>query len=201
MTLHILLIGLLIFLARIADVSIGTLRTIVTVQGRSRLAFVLGFFEVTIWVTVISAMVKNIETAPLLAIFYGLGFATGNVVGIWAERRLALGHVALRVFSRITAPELPELLRANGQAVTVFTGEGRPGAPAHDGLPAEEGATPPPHYPGTGPRCLLSDRAGPRCRPAASNPERTHRLASRTEKKITRPSLQFPAALIFVFLF
>jgi len=127
MTLHILLIGTLIFLARIADVSIGTLRTIVTVQGRSRLAFILGFFEVTIWVTVISAMVKNIETAPLLAIFYGLGFATGNVVGIWAERRLALGHVALRVFSRITAPELPDLLRVDGQAVTVFTGEGRSG--------------------------------------------------------------------------
>lgn len=127
MDAHILLVGLLIFLARIVDVSVGTLRTIVTVQGRVRLAFILGFLEVTIWVTVISAMVKNIETAPVLAVFYGLGFATGNVVGILAERRLALGHVALRIFSRKAGESLVEQLRNQGQPVTVFRGEGRSG--------------------------------------------------------------------------
>lgn len=127
MTLHILWIGLLIFCARIVDVSIGTLRTIVTIHGQIRLAFVLGFMEVTIWVTIISAIVKNIETAPVLAIFYGLGFATGNVVGILAERRLGLGHVALRVFSRTAGEELADQFRDQGQPVTVFRGEGRSG--------------------------------------------------------------------------
>ncbi len=127
MSLHILLIGLLIFAARIVDVSIGTLRTIATIQGRVKLAFVMGFVEVTLWVTIISAIVKNIETAPILALFYGLGFATGNVVGILAERKLGLGHVALRVFSRIAGEVLAEPLRDQGQPVTVFRGEGRSG--------------------------------------------------------------------------
>ena len=127
MNWHILLIGLLIFCARIVDVSIGTLRTIVTVQGRTRLAFVLGFMEVTLWVTIISAIVKQIYTAPVLAIFYGLGFATGNVVGIALERKLALGHLALRVFTRTACAVLTAKLRTAGQIVTTFEGEGREG--------------------------------------------------------------------------
>jgi uncharacterized protein YebE (UPF0316 family) len=126
-TLHILLVGLLIFFARIVDVSIGTIRTIVTVQGRPRLAFVLGFIEVTLWVTIISAIVKQIYTAPVLAIFYGLGFATGNVVGIAMERKIALGHVALRAFTRTAGKVLAAKLRKLGQVVTTFEGEGRDG--------------------------------------------------------------------------
>jgi uncharacterized protein YebE (UPF0316 family) len=110
-TFHILLTGVLIFFARIVDVSVGTVRTIVTVQGRTRLAFVLGFIEVTIWVTIISAIVQQIYTAPILAIFYGLGFATGNVVGIALERKIALGHVALRAFSRTAGPRAAARLR------------------------------------------------------------------------------------------
>jgi uncharacterized protein YebE (UPF0316 family) len=127
MNWYILGIGALIFFARIVDVSIGTLRTMVTVQGRIRLAFVLGFIEVTLWVTIISAIVKNIQTAPVLAVFYGLGFATGNAVGILAERKLGLGHVALRVFTRVNGEELAENLRDQGQPVTIFHGEGRSG--------------------------------------------------------------------------
>ncbi len=127
MSLHILLIGLLIFCARIVDVSIGTMRTIVTVQGRTRLAFALGFIEVTLWVTIISAIVKQIHTAPVLAVFYGLGFATGNVVGIALERKLALGHLALRAFTRKAGSALAAKLRAAGQVVTTFEGEGRGG--------------------------------------------------------------------------
>jgi uncharacterized protein YebE (UPF0316 family) len=126
-TFHILLTGVLIFFARIVDVSVGTVRTIVTVQGRTRLAFVLGFIEVTIWVTIISAIVQQIYTAPILAIFYGLGFATGNVVGIALERKIALGHVALRAFSRTAGPRAAARLRDAGQMVTTFSGEGRSG--------------------------------------------------------------------------
>lgn len=127
MTFQILMLGVFIFFARIVDVSIGTVRTIVTVQGRTRLAFVLGFIEVTLWVTIISAIVKQIHTAPILAIFYGLGFATGNVVGIAIERKIALGHVALRAFSRNVGGAVAARLRSAGQVVTTFAGEGRDG--------------------------------------------------------------------------
>jgi len=127
LNLHILLVGSLIFCARIVDVSIGTLRTIVTVQGRTRLAFMLGFMEVTLWVTIISTIVKQIHTAPVLAIFYGLGFATGNVAGIALERKIGLGHVALRAFTRHAGEVIAARLRAAGQMVTTFEGEGREG--------------------------------------------------------------------------
>ena len=75
---YIIKTGLLIFFARICDVSIGTLRTIATVNGRTRIAFILGFIELNIWVTVIAAVIKNIHSSYILGFFYALGFATGR---------------------------------------------------------------------------------------------------------------------------
>lgn len=119
--------GILIFFARICDVSIGTIRTIVTVQGRTTLAFVLGFVELVIWISVVGAVVNQIQDKPILIIFYALGFASGNVVGIIAERRLAFGHIVLRVISVQKSNALTNTLRAMGQAVTVFVGQGMHG--------------------------------------------------------------------------
>ena len=82
---HILLTGLFVFVARICDVSIGTIRTIVTVQGRTTIAFMLATFEITIWVTVASTVINQIKDKPLLVVFYAFGYATGNVVGIMVE--------------------------------------------------------------------------------------------------------------------
>jgi uncharacterized protein YebE (UPF0316 family) len=89
--LNILLTGLLIFFARICDVSIGTVRTIVTVQGRTVIAFFLAIFEIVIWITVASAVIHQIKEQPVLVLFYAFGFAKGNVVGIIFERKLAFG--------------------------------------------------------------------------------------------------------------
>ena len=99
MDVNTLLIGFLIFIARIGDVSIGTVRTIVTVQGRSVLAFSLAIFELLIWITVVSTVIHKIKDQPILALFYALGYATGNVVGIAVERKIALGIIVLRVFT------------------------------------------------------------------------------------------------------
>lgn len=120
--------GIVIFAARILDVSIGTLRVIVTVQGRTRLAFILGFVEVSIWITVVSTVITNIQSSPLLALFFALGFATGNAVGIVVERKIGLGLAGLRIFTRIGAGRsMAEGIRLLGQAVTTFSGEGRDG--------------------------------------------------------------------------
>ena len=124
---HVLLTGVLIFLARICDVSIGTVRTIVTVQGRSVVAFFLGICELLIWITVISTVVEKINTHPILALFYAVGFASGNVVGIAVERKLALGVIILRVITRTAGIPLAHRIREMGQAVTVFRGEGKNG--------------------------------------------------------------------------
>jgi uncharacterized protein YebE (UPF0316 family) len=121
------LTGMLIFLARICDVSLGTVRTIVTVQGRGAIAFFLAIFEILIWIVVVSAVVQKISDQPILAIFYALGFATGNMVGIAVERKIALGFMVLRVFTRTGGTTMTDRLRAMGQPVTVFQGEGMHG--------------------------------------------------------------------------
>jgi uncharacterized protein YebE (UPF0316 family) len=122
-----LITGILIFLARICDVSLGTVRTIVTVQGRGVVAFFLAIFEILIWITVISTVVQKVASQPILALFYALGFATGNLVGIAVERKIALGFMVLRVFTRHAGAALTERLREMGQPVTVFRGEGMRG--------------------------------------------------------------------------
>jgi uncharacterized protein YebE (UPF0316 family) len=125
--LNILATGLFIFLLRIVDVSLGTVRIIVTVQGRKVFAFFLGIFELLIWITVISTVINKINDQPILALFYAFGYATGNVVGISLERRLALGFIVLRVITRTAGNLLADCIRAMGQPVTVFRGEGMRG--------------------------------------------------------------------------
>jgi len=123
----ILLTGMVVFFARICDVSIGTVRTIVTVQGRTTIAFILGVFEITIWVAVAGTVINQIGDKPLLVGFYALGFATGNVVGIMVERRLAFGTTILRIITPDEGPAIAAHLREKGQPVTVFQGEGMHG--------------------------------------------------------------------------
>ena len=122
-----LLSGVVIFLARVVDVSLGTMRTISTVHGRTTVSFCLGFVEISIWIYIISAVVTKIASEPLLGLFYALGFSTGNVVGIKLEKRLAFGHMVLRVFSLKKGKELAEDIRDKGFAVTTFEGMGRSG--------------------------------------------------------------------------
>lgn len=120
-------IGILIYLSRVCDVSMGTVRTIVTVQGRIYLAFFLGLIEITIWITVVSTVIVKIEEAPILILFYSLGYASGNVAGILLERKLAFGMINLRIMSLKKGKELASRLRELGQPVTEFQGEGRSG--------------------------------------------------------------------------
>jgi len=108
----LLLTGLFIFVTRVIDVSLGTIRTIVTVQGRMVFAFMLGLFEVSLWLVVISSIADRVIAEPLLILFYALGFSTGNVVGIWLEKKLALGDVILRLIVPDQRREVHDALRA-----------------------------------------------------------------------------------------
>lgn len=123
----VLLTGIAIFFARIADVSLGTLRTISIVQGRTWMAFWLGFLEIVIWLTVISTVIHKIQEIPILGLFYAFGFATGNMAGIKIEKWLALGYIILRVISRKRYHEMTSAVRQAGYAVTTFHGEGKTG--------------------------------------------------------------------------
>jgi uncharacterized protein YebE (UPF0316 family) len=119
--------GMVIFMARVVDVSMGTLRTLVTVQGRMKMAFALGLVEVTIWLYVITEIVAQVQQSPLLVVFYAFGFSTGNIVGIWVEKKLAIGHVILRLLTARHGPEMAASIRELGFRVTEFQGKGRRG--------------------------------------------------------------------------
>ena len=124
---NILLTGLFIFFARICDVSIGTVRTIVTVQGRTVIAFCLAIVEISIWVTVAGTVINQIREQPIWVVFYAFGYATGNVLGIQVERKLAFGLTILKVLTHDFGKEIANTLRNMGQPVTVFIGEGMKG--------------------------------------------------------------------------
>jgi uncharacterized protein YebE (UPF0316 family) len=86
----------LIFVARVCDVTLGTLRIIFLSRGRRKLAPLLGFFEVLIWIVVIGQLVQHLHSVTAYLCYAG-GFAAGNFVGMWLEERLALGTFLLRV--------------------------------------------------------------------------------------------------------
>jgi uncharacterized protein YebE (UPF0316 family) len=117
---------LIIILARIADVSLGTVRTINVVQGRRTLALILGFFEVLIWILVVSRVIQGAASRPIYAVAYAFGFALGNYIGMTIEAKLALGHQVVRIFTRQGA-DLASAMRENGLVVTQFDGVGRDG--------------------------------------------------------------------------
>jgi uncharacterized protein YebE (UPF0316 family) len=113
----------LIILARIGDVSLGTMRTVAVVSGHRTLAWFFGFLEVTIWVFVVSAVVTQIRSTPVYGVAYALGAATGSYVGVTMQRWLPFGSQVIRVFTR-RGYELAGALRGDGFGVTAFEGEG-----------------------------------------------------------------------------
>lgn len=116
----------LIALMRICDVSIGTVRTILVVQGRRYYAAFAGFFEVLIWVFAIRFVFQHLDnTANLFG--YAIGFALGNFFGITIERWIGLGYAHITVISRFKTNEIVDDLRIRRYGVTVIPGEGGAG--------------------------------------------------------------------------
>ena len=114
---------LLIFLARICDVSIGTLRIIFVSKGNKNIAPILGFFEVLIWIIAISKIMQNLNNY-INFIAYAAGFATGNFVGMIIEEKLAMGIQMIRVFAHERGSELVQTLNENGYGATVVEAHG-----------------------------------------------------------------------------
>lgn len=110
-----------IFGARVLDVALGTFRTILVFRGRPYLAATLGFLEVTVWLLAAGQVLQNLDRWYLAACYAG-GFATGNIVGIWLEGKLALGSELVRTISRNQEVDLADELRSAGYTVTEVTG-------------------------------------------------------------------------------
>ena len=120
------LLPVLIFLARIADVSIGTVRLIFVSRGFKYLAPAVGFFEVLIWLLAIGQIMKNLSN-PICYIAYAGGFATGNFVGMWLAEKLLLGVVLIRVISNKDVLPLIKFLKSEDYGATSIDGHGTTG--------------------------------------------------------------------------
>lgn len=119
---------LFIFGARICDVSMATVRTLMVVQGRKVQAAMIGFFEVIIYVVALGKVVNGLSD-PRNLFAYALGFACGNYVGIIIEEKIALGNLNAQVITNCKEKEaeIVKRLRENGFGVTVIKGEGKEG--------------------------------------------------------------------------
>jgi uncharacterized protein YebE (UPF0316 family) len=117
---------LLIFSLRIVDVSLATLRMLLSVRGLKMAAPVIGFFEVLIWVFAVGNAIRFLDS-PLHLLGYAGGFATGTLVGLWIEEKMAFGLSTVRIMSQHGGVEIAEALRDQGFGVTEFAGHGRQG--------------------------------------------------------------------------
>jgi len=118
-----ILIPVLIFLARVTDVTIGTIRIISVSRGTRVLAAIFGFFEILIWLLAISQIMHNLNNI-VNYIAYAAGFAVGNFVGISIERRLFAGNLMIRVAAKKDAVALIASLTSHGYGVTSVDAQG-----------------------------------------------------------------------------
>jgi len=123
---HAWLFALLIFFLRVGDMTLDTIRVLFMVRGKKLLVWVLGFFQALIFVVAISSVLTQLNNI-LNIIGYATGFATGNIVGMMIENRLAIGHVLVNIISSNRGTFIAERLRASGYAVTEIAGRGMNG--------------------------------------------------------------------------
>lgn len=116
----------LIFFLRVCDMSLDTLRVLFVMRGKKRISWVLGFFQSAIFVLAIGKVLTQI-TNPLNIIGYAAGFASGNVLGMVIEERIAIGHIMINIISPKRGTAIVNHLRQNGFAVTELSARGKDG--------------------------------------------------------------------------
>ncbi len=120
------IIPFLIFLARIFDVSLGTVRVIFISKGYRFFATLVGFFEITIWLLAIRQIMINLSN-PVCFLAYAFGFSLGTWCGIYLADKLSLGWVMVRIVTQKQADELTRILNNENFGITVVDARGYQG--------------------------------------------------------------------------
>lgn len=128
--------ALFIFGLRLADVPIGTLKTVLMVRGMRTWATILGLIEVTVWITAIGRVMGQLDN-PWNIAGYALGYSAGTWLGMWIESRLAFGSVEVHTISMTKSKEVADAIRAFGYGVTQFEALGQSGPVSIVGTIAE----------------------------------------------------------------
>ena len=121
-----LLISLLIFIVRVVGMALDTLRIVIGMRRMHAIAWILGFFEMIIYVLSIGVVLADVNNV-VKVVAYSAGFATGGVVGMWIEGKLALGFAHIIIITQRPGSELAEALRQQDFAVTEIPAAGKDG--------------------------------------------------------------------------
>ncbi|WP_459129128.1 DUF2179 domain-containing protein [Guggenheimella bovis] len=120
-----ILLYILIVVVKTIEVSMATVRIKLITKGQQLVGSIVGFFEIILWLLVVSSVLKDISSDPWKLIAYAVGFASGNYVGSILEERMGLGSVRIEVIvSETDGLKVTEALRSAGFAVTTIEGQG-----------------------------------------------------------------------------
>ncbi|VVB60415.1 Uncharacterised protein [uncultured archaeon] len=117
------ILPILIFVARLMDVSLGTLRIIFVSHGLKYIAPIVGFVEINIWLLAIGQIMQNLNNL-VCSLAYAGGFSIGAFIGMLIEEKLSIGMVMVRVICKHDATELIKTLREADYGVTTHDAEG-----------------------------------------------------------------------------
>lgn len=118
---------IIIFFARVADVSLATIRTIMLMRGQKLFAGAIGFVEILIYIVALR-YIFNTLTEWTSLVFYALGFSVGNIVGVWLEEKLAMGFLIMWVITQQDGVAFASFLREQGFGVTLVSCQGKEGS-------------------------------------------------------------------------
>ena len=122
------MVYIFIFLAKLFEVAIATVRVVLTSRGNRLVASLIAIVEITLWLIVTSTVLLGISEDPFKAVAYGLAFVAGIYLGILVEDKLALGLAQIEIIAEFEAAKhITKKLRERGYGATTFDCEGMEG--------------------------------------------------------------------------
>lgn len=120
------LLYIIIFCAKIIEVSISTIRVVFIGKGERVKGAILGFVEIMIWLIVVSSVLNNITEDPIKMLIYAAAFSLGNYLGVTIESKIAVGLASIQVVvNEKDGDVLADILREQGYGVTIIEGKGK----------------------------------------------------------------------------
>ena len=120
------ILPILIFTARVIDVTFGTIRIIFISKGEKFLAPLFGFFEIIVWLFAIGQIMQHLTNLTYYFAYAG-GFATGNFVGMYIEEKMAMGTLVFRIITKKDSSNLIEALKLKNYGITIVDAQGATG--------------------------------------------------------------------------
>ena len=126
----IYLLCIKIFFVRIIDVSLGTVRTVLTVKGKKFYASLIGFIEVLIWFLIVREALNTEESGIIIAIAYALGYATGTFIGGVLSNKFIQTPVSVQIITKIEVESMITVLKNNHYGCSVIDVTGHENTPS-----------------------------------------------------------------------